>query len=177
MDLLHFGGLVQPHPALVQWTDHLPGSSSPQSTSSHRDESGLALVHNTHCYSWTFAVSLPSTSPCSCLTNTKTCEEQMPFYSRLQSFYISFAACSKLLFLIIDLKTLCSFCFLSLSCSPHTHTHTHSLLRFTFLGDLSLYQENGTIFTLSHIPTCKFPFHYVILVIFSHHSSCQYYLR
>ena len=116
-------------PALVQWADWISVSSSLQSVSSHCAESGLAIGHNANCCSWTLVIYLLlSTAHCSDLPNTETCKELMSFFSRLQSFFsISFASHSKLLFLILDLKTLCSFHFLSFFYSTHAHTHTHTL--------------------------------------------------
>lgn len=60
---------------------------------------------------------LPSTCHCSCLPKQRRAWSRCHFYACLQSSYISFASNSKLLFLIRDLKTLYSFCFLFL-CLP-----------------------------------------------------------
>lgn len=113
-------------PALVQWAKRVPvlfSSSLFHSMMNHAWPSDITQTAATE----PLLFLLPSTSHSSDLPNIKKSREQMPFYSCLRSFYISFASRSKVLFLIIQHKTLYSLSlslslFSSLPPSPHTYT-------------------------------------------------------
>lgn len=101
-------------PALVQWAGRVPVSSSfSLFHPTVMNQAWLSDIIRIAAAEPLFSL-LPSTPHCFYLLNTKKSKEQMSFYSRLQSFYISFASHSKLPFLIGDLHTLYSILSLSL---------------------------------------------------------------